>query len=157
MTAKECLSGLWRLQVVIDQDRLELKRLEDSIETLHSVDYSRDRVQTTHKPDAPYVPRVNRLVDMGQALRAEIARMMETRCQVVAMIQRLDDARYATVLYKHYAEGKGLKTIAAECGYSYGATRRIHGEALRRFAKSFLPECEAILKMLQNVTKSDKM
>ena len=64
MRAKEYLQQLRRLDTVIDQKIKELDDLRSMSTSVGSIDYSKERVQTSPSGDAPFVKIVNKMIEL---------------------------------------------------------------------------------------------
>lgn len=137
MTAKEYLSAVYRLHVLIEQRRSEREALK-AFDGITGVDYSQDRVQASHSHDAPFARTVEKLV----LLDAELSRMLEdytaAKHKIIGEIQSLDNPVYMNILYKRYVEFKSFEAAAVEMHYSYGHVIRLHKLALGAFGRRFL-------------------
>lgn len=133
MKAKQYLRSLRLLDIFINQKIKEMEGLEHSRVSLGSMDYSRDRVQTSPEPDASYTHVVDHIADLQAEINREIDRYVDRKHRIINQIQGLEDHRYVDVLYKRYVEGKRLEVIAVESNYSYQYVRELHGRALLEF------------------------
>lgn len=136
MTAKVYLSQIRRLDVIIRQKELEAENLMTLAVSLNSMDYSRDKVQTSD-----VTSRAERLVDKAVDLSEEIledkTKLILLRQKIVAQIEALDRAEHIDLLYEKYVRYKSLTQIAEEMHRDYGSVRHMHGWALAEFQKKW--------------------
>ena len=131
---KEYLRQLRRLELYIEQRQEELNRLRELIGS-HAIDYG-ERVQTS--PSADSIPNeVIRRAELEADISRKIERFLQLKHKIINEIQSLDNAVYASILYKRYVEYKSLEEIAVEMNYSYIHIKRLHGYALLEFKKRF--------------------
>lgn len=145
MTTKEYLQQIRKNEACINQKMKELSSLRTTLVGIKGIDYSRERVQSGgYISEAGYAGQVNKFIDMQMQLNSEINNLIDEKYKITKMIQSLDSSKHVEILIKVYVDGKGLITIAKEMGYSYQYVRRMHGEALVSFERSY--------KKLQNDT-----
>lgn len=138
MRAKEYLQQLKRLDTVINQKKMELRDLRIMAQGLSSIDYSKDRVQTSSAGDAQFVKILNNIVDLDEEINFEINRFIEKKHEIINKIISMENAKYIEILYKRYVELKHLEAIAVEMNYTYQYTRELHGYALQEFEKTLM-------------------
>ena len=135
MTAKEYLQQLHKIDVIINQRIQQKAELRERIFGIGSLDYSKDRVQTSASGGASYERDIARIVD----LEAEIDRMIDDyvdlKHKIIGEIQALKNSKYIEILYKRYVEGKRLEAVAVEMGYAFQYTVQLHGYALKEFSE----------------------
>ena len=135
MKAKEYLQRLKILDVAINQKIKEVDDLQRMSTCIGSFDYSKDKVQTSPKPDAPYVEILERICDKQNEINNEIDYFVNEKHKIINQIQMLTNANYVNILFKRYVEYKNFETIAVETDYSYDHILRLHGYALQEFEK----------------------
>lgn len=135
MNAKEYLQNLKRLDTVIDQKIKELDNLKTMSTSIGSFDYSKDRVQTSPKGDAPFVNTVEKICILQDEINREIDQFVNKRHRIINQIQELSNSKYIDVLFRRYVEYKSFETIAVEMALSYQYVIEIHGYALQEFEK----------------------
>ncbi len=136
MWAKEYLQQLQRLDTVINQKVAELNDLRWKAESVGSIDYARDRVQTSPAADAPFVNAIGRIADLEAEISAEIEQYANEKHLIIKQIQGLANPAYVQILYKRYVEFKPLEVIAAEMNYTYDHIRHLHRYALQKFERA---------------------
>lgn len=137
MKAKEYLQQLKRLDTLINQKIKELDELR-SISTVGSVDYSTERVQSSHSQDAPFVRIVHRMIELEQEINAEIDNFVDTKHLIINQIHTLRNTDYIMLLFKRYVEYKSLERICVEMNFSYDYIKHLHGYALKAFEETVL-------------------
>lgn len=137
MSAKEYLQQLKRLDTVINQKIEELKNLRSTIYGVGSIDYSKERVQTSQSANAPFVKAADRIADLEIEINQEIDNFVDEKHKIINQIQGLQNINHINLLFKRYVEFKSLEVIAVEMNFTYQYTRRLHGTALQDFENSY--------------------
>jgi hypothetical protein len=133
MKAKEYLHNLQRLDTLINQKIKELEDLRSTSTSIGSLDYSKDRVQSSPSGDAPFVKVIGRMIDLEEEINAEIDKFVDEKHDIINQIQQLQNPKHIEILYKHYVEFKRLEVISVEMGYTYQYIVELHGYALKEF------------------------
>lgn len=137
MKAKEYLQQLKRLDTLIDQKIKELDELR-SMSTVGAVDYSTERVQSSHSQDAPFVRIVYKMIELEEEINAEIDNFVDIKHLIINQIHTLKNLDYITLLFKRYVEYKSLEKICVEMNFSYDYIKHLHGYALKDFEETVL-------------------
>lgn len=137
MTAKEYLQQLQRLDIMINQKTKELDTLRLQIQSIGSIDYSKERVQTSPSGDASFVKLIGRITDLEAEINAEIDKYVDKKHQIINQIQSLQNVNYISILFKRYVEYKRLRCICVEMDFTYQYIRELHGYALQEFEKTY--------------------
>lgn len=131
LRAKKYLLKLQRQWLIINQERQELK----SLYSISGVDYTKDKVKSTPRPDDSIVNKTARIIELEAVLQRDIEAYWQSRKKRVKQIQMLEDSRYVLILYKRYIEDKSFDLIAQEMHYSYKYIVELHGNALVAFER----------------------
>lgn len=102
MRAKEYLQQLQRLDTIINQKLAELEDLRLKAEGVGSIDYAKDKVQTSAAGDAPFVNIIGRMADLKAEISAEIEEYANEKHLIIKQIQALANPAYVQILYKRY-------------------------------------------------------
>lgn len=137
MKAKEYLQQLQRLDTVINQKIKEVHDLRLKSQSTGSIDYSKERVQTSPSGDAPFVKLIGRIIDLEAEINAEIDRYVDEKHRIINQIQGLKNSKYIEILYKHYVEFKRLEVVAVEMNFTYQYVVELHGYALKDFQTTY--------------------
>lgn len=137
MSAKEYLQQLRRFDTVINQKIKELEGLRSTIYGVGSIDYSKERVQTSQSVNAPFVKAADRIVDLEAEINREIDNFVNKKHIIINQIQCLQNVNHVKLLFKRYVEFKGFEVIAVEMKYTYQYTVEMHGYALCEFEKTY--------------------
>ena len=136
LSAKQYLGQLEVIDTKIQQKLEELGTLMTDARSTGGIDYSRERVQTSHSGD-PLGGLVTRYVALNEEINAEIDEFAAIRHRVIKEIQSLNNGDYIRVLFKMYVQYKSLKVIAGEMGRSYSYVRETHNKALTEFENRY--------------------
>lgn len=137
MKAKEYLQQLQRLDTVINQKIKELGDLRSMSKSVGSIDYSKERVQTSPSGDAPFVKQIMRIIDLEEEINREIDKFVDEKHLIINQIQALQNSKHIEVLYKHYVEFKRLEIVAVEMNFTYQYIVELHGYALKEFQTTY--------------------
>lgn len=132
MKAKEYLQQLKRLDTLINQKMQELGELR-SMSTVGSIDYSKERVQSSPSQDAPFVRIIHKIIELEEEINAEIDKFVDEKHLIINQIQALNDPKHIELLYKRYVEFKRFEAVAVEMNYTYQYIVELHGYALKEF------------------------
>ena len=138
MTAKEYLQQLQRLDIMINYKVKELDTLRLQIQSIGSIDYSKERVQTSPSGDASFVKLIGRITDLEAEINAEIDKYVDKKHQIINQIHSLQNVNYISILFKRYVEFKKFESIAIEMDFTYDHIRHLHGCALQDFQNKIL-------------------
>lgn len=136
--AKEYLQQLKRLDILIKQKNKEVDNLRLKSKSTSSIDYSKEKVQTSPSGEASFVKLIGRIVDLETEISQEINIFVEEKHKIINQIQKLNNADYIRLLYKRYVEYKSLERICVEMDFSYDYIKHLHGCALKDFEDKFL-------------------
>ena len=131
MTAKQYLSRIEKLDMLIESKKDELNSFRNTLPALPSQNLSEERVQTSPQKDASFTRSIERVMEMETAIDIYIAE----RDRIISKIYKLDNLLQLKILYKRYVRYESLNSISKELKYSYGAIKNIHGRALSELSK----------------------
>ncbi len=137
MKAKEYLQRLQRLDTVLNQKIKEQAELRSMSTSIGSIDYSKDKVQTSRSGDAPYTKIICRIVDLDEEINREIEIFMNERHKIINQIQQLSNVKHIDILYKRYVEYKGFEVISSEMNFTYQYVLELHRYALQNFERTY--------------------
>ena len=137
MTAKEYLKQLQWLDIVINQKIKELDDLYLKSRSTGSIDYSKERVQTSASKDALFVKLIEHIMELEAEINQEIDTFVDEKHEIINQIQSLKNSKHIEILYKHYVEFKRLEIISVEMNYTYQYIKELHGHALQEFEKTY--------------------
>lgn len=138
MRAKQYLKELKRLDTCINQKIQELDELKAAASSIGSIDYSKERVQTSPPQEAPFVKLIPKIIDLEYEINAEIDKYVDEKHLIINQIQNMSNADYISLLYRRYVEYKTFEDIAKEMKYSVRGIYFMHGRALQEFENLYL-------------------
>lgn len=139
MRAKEFLSQYRKLKFDCMRHEADYRDLM-SVLDIASVDYSAVKVQTS--PHDHFADTIVKAESHLESLRANITRLYRIREQILAVIEKIPDSRYKTVLIERYINGMTFDEIADTIGRTRRTAERIHGEALKMFDDYMSSDCK---------------
>ncbi len=140
MKAKNYLEQLQKLDTIIDQKILELKKVQSDLNRGMTIQYGVEKVQTNTLTEASFTRLVEKKIDLENEINLEIDSFVDKKHKIINQIQDLENYLYIIVLYKRYVEYKSHMQITQEMHYSIQHVQRLQQQALRAFEKRFLNE-----------------
>lgn len=137
MNAKRYLNQLQHLDSKINNKIEQLNDLKFTLNCIGNLSYSQDYIQSNHSKDAPFTKLINRIVDLEKEINTEIDTYVNKKNIIINQIYQLRNDSHIKILFKRYVEFKDLKQISKEINYTYQYTRRLHGQALEEFKRSY--------------------
>lgn len=135
MTTKEYLQQIGRLDRMIKNKLSELSQLREMAQEIHVVT-GQERVQTS-----PNLDKIGSAYCKIESMETDINKMIDnyydTKKEIIAQIDSIENETYYNVLFARYIERKTFETIASEMTYSFRNTTRVHGKALMEFEKKY--------------------
>lgn len=128
MNAKEYLSQARTLDMRIASKAEQIAALNSLADTcsLAFDGMPRARVAGASKVEST----VMRIIELEDALRAEIDDLVDLKRRIMALIANVEDPEQQTLLEKRYLSFLPWERIATDMHYSVQHVYRIHGEAL---------------------------
>lgn len=131
--AKEYLMKIRWYDVLIDSKLEELERLNAMVRRITPVmsdaggagGGNADRLGDT----------VAKIVDLREEINRDIDEFVNIKREARRLMRKLENTDHFKVLHKRYFQGKSIKQIATEMGYSYGGMKKFHSAALQAFEK----------------------
>lgn len=133
MTAKEYLSEVQRVKIIIEQKREKIKEYRHTVTSLQSVRLDVVKVQGGNNCIDRIGGTVSKIVDLETEVENDILNLVNFQDEITKQIQEMKNPNHVQLLYKRYIEGKKLLTIAEEMNYTDQYIREMHGKALKAF------------------------
>ena len=131
MTAKEYLSRIEKLDMLIESKKDELNSFRDTLPDLPSQNLSEERVQTSPQKDASFTRSIERVMEM----EAAIDKYRYERQEIIDNIYSLSSTSYIKVLSRKYIYHKSLRMVSKELEYSYDWVMKSHKAGLSEIEK----------------------
>lgn len=131
MTAKEYLSRIEKLDMLIESKKDELNSFRDTLPDLPSQNLSEERVQTSPQKDASFTRSIERVMEMETA----IDKYRDERQEIIDDIYSLSSTSYIKVLSRKYIYHKSLRMVSKELEYSYDWVMKSHKAGLSEIEK----------------------
>jgi hypothetical protein len=131
MTAKEYLSRIEKLDMLIESKKDELNSFRDTLPDLPSQNLSEERVQTSPQKDASFTRSIERVMEM----EAAIDKYRDERQEIIDNIYSLSSTSYIKVLSRKYIYHKSLRMVSKELEYSYDWVMKSHKAGLSEIEK----------------------
>ena len=131
MTAKQYLSRIEKLDMLIESKKDELNSFRDTLPDLPSQNLSEERVQTSPQKDASFTRSIERVMEM----EAAIDKYRDERQEIIDNIYSLSSTSYIKVLSRKYIYHKSLRMVSKELEYSYDWVMKSHKAGLSEIEK----------------------
>jgi len=137
LTAKEYLLQIARAERHI---RMLQREQDDLHHELYpgGMDYSGDRVQTTHDPDK-FGSVIAKIDATERRIVAEIDRLVDAKERITKQILAMPNARTAEILHCRYVLLMKWEEIAVKTNTDLRWVYRLHGQGLSEFARQYSP------------------
>nr|DAQ56848.1 MAG TPA: Protein of unknown function (DUF1492) [Caudoviricetes sp.] len=131
MTAKQYLSRIEKLDMLIESKKDELNSFRDTLPFLPSQNLSEERVQASPQKDASFTRSIERVMEM----EAAIDKYRDERQEIIDNIYSLSSTSYIKVLSRKYIYHKSLRMVSKELEYSYDWVMKSHKAGLSEIEK----------------------
>lgn len=137
MTAKEYLQQLHKMDVFINQRNQEKADLRARLSSIGSIDYTKERVQTSLSGGASYEQQIIRIIDLENEIDSLINDYVDLKHKIISEIHDLNNTDQIKVLYKRYVLGEKFEQIAIDLNFSIRNVYKVHGYALQEFQRIY--------------------
>lgn len=129
MTAKEYLSQVRLLDDKINCKLAEVARLQEMAARITPV-LRNDAAHGTGGQKDRMAAIVAKIVDLKAEINMDIDRLVDRKKEVSALLDKIPNRRYYTVLFRRYILYETLDQISCEMGCTYRNVCYLHGQAL---------------------------
>lgn len=130
MTAKEYLSGAYRLDELIKSYQRELASLKELSLSIGSQDTSKDAVCVSKDNSASFTRIVDKIADLEAKINSEIERYISLKDEIHSVIEKVENNDEKLCLRLRYIEYMSWSKISYQMKYDDRQVYRIHGKAL---------------------------
>lgn len=130
MQAKQYLKQAYRLNELIQCNKQELDDLRCLSSSLPGIDYSKDRVQTSPSGDAGFTNIVAKIIELENAINADIEKMLSLKLEIRTVINAVQDNEERLLLMCRYLNFMSWDDVCDEMNVSMRTAHRIHAAAL---------------------------
>lgn len=130
MQAKQYLKQAYRLNELIQCNQQELADLRLLSDSLPGTDYSKDRVQTSPSSDAGFTNIVVKMIELENAINADIETMLSLKLEIRTVINAVQDNEEKLLLKLRYLNFMSWDDVCEEMSVSARTAHRIHSAAL---------------------------
>ena len=134
MTAKEYLNRGRRLDELIDSKLREIDRLRRLSTSVSSPPADTERA-SGGLPQSRVENTVVKIVALEEEINAETDRLVDIHREIRTAIESLNSPKERLILRERYINDLGWEDIAVKLNYSVRQVLRVHGQALKNFAK----------------------
>ena len=129
LDAKEFLNQVKKLDLQIKNKLIEKQQWKDIALGITS-NMDGERVQSSGKK-SKMAEAIDRCVDMEADIDRLVDKLIDTKKEVIEVIEQLDSPTQYDVLHMIYIQGKSLQEVADSYGMSYDWAATTHGRALK--------------------------
>ena len=129
MIAKDFLSSVAKLDLLINNKLVEQRQWMD-IALGITANMEGERVQSSGAK-SKMAEAINKCVDIEAEINSIVDRLIDTKRDVVATIEKVDSPIEYDLLHKRYIQHFELQEIADHYGKEYGWATTTHGRALK--------------------------
>jgi DNA-directed RNA polymerase specialized sigma subunit len=131
VTAKEYLSRLQfmknRINWLLEQRNIYLDKASSTTAPVNTMKVQSSRI------DDKMGDNIAKAVDIQQQINEDVYSFLLEKHRVIDQIQTLNNVKYIHILFERYIQGKTLKNIAKDTGWSYQYIKQLHINALKKF------------------------
>lgn len=132
--AKEYLQGIAALDARINVLLAEKDTLKDRLRHI-TPNLSLDKTMGGGGTQDKAAAIIAKMIDLESEINGEIDRLVDTKREALALLDRMDNPTYMTVLHRRYFLRASLPAIAADMGYTVRGMQKLHGRALQAYDK----------------------
>ena len=78
---------------------------------------------------------IAKMIDLESKINADIDRFADMKQEALALLDKMENPTYMTVLHRRYFLHETFERIATDMNYTYRWVTRLHGRALQAFDK----------------------
>jgi hypothetical protein len=129
MTTKEYLAQALHIDGGVKAKLEQLRSLRDLSTRVSATlsDMPRNATRNIHKTD----DIIAKFIDLEAEINADIARLLDLKRDIAALISKVENPTYRTLLELRYLCFKQWDDIAVEMRYDHRYTLKLHGRALQ--------------------------
>lgn len=134
MNAKQYLN-----QVKIAENKIEIvmdQLVEARTQAEKCTSSLNERVQTSHS-NGHLDNIIIKIADFERKLNDLIDKQLDLKFEIINVLNHMNTLDYVDIIGRKYLKGESLVEIAYHKHYSYGHIKRLHGEALLEFSRTF--------------------
>lgn len=128
MNAKEFLLQIKKLDRLIENKLIEVRQLKEIANNAVG-NMAGEKVQSTKNPQR-IAEAICQYVDLENEINADIDRLIDTRKNVISVIEQLNPTEY-DILHKIYVQNITLQDVADKYDKTYSWVTTVHGRALK--------------------------
>lgn len=141
MQAKQYLKKIKRLDSFVKVKQEELEELRTRAESIGSIDYSADRIQTSPNPDK-LANSVIKLIMQEKKYAKAIQKLYEYKAEAEERIEAVPNEDYKLLLTLRYLRFKTFEEIAVEMDFTFQWVHELHKRALIRFEELYFSKVQ---------------
>ena len=134
LSVKEFLNRGRRLNELIDSRLREVSRLRQLAASVSSPPADTERA-SGGLPQSRVENTVVKIVALEEEINAETDRLVDIHREIRTAIESLNSPKERLILRERYINDLGWEDIAVKLNYSVRQVLRVHGQALKNFAK----------------------
>ena len=132
-TKKKYLKKVYRLRALIKSKTAEVEDLTDLALSISSLDYSRDKVDSSLQQGARFEDAIVKIDELRVEIKKDIEQLLLLKKQISDRIDKVKDNEAKLLLRLRYINYYKWETITEEMGISRSQVYRMHMKALKVF------------------------
>ena len=132
---KAFFNRAYYLNQLIEANKLELSRLRALAESIHVLDLSEDKVQTSRKGDL-LTDVVADIINLEQEIERDVKKFLSAKRRIRKVIYSLKDDKQRLVLYSRYLNFQEFEEIAKTMNYSLRYVYKLRNDGFCSILKS---------------------
>lgn len=130
VTAKQYLEQAYRLNQFIQSSQQELADLRVMSECISGIDYSKEKVQSSHSNDAGFAKIVEKIIELERAIKRDIEKMLSLKLEIRTAIDAVQNSDERLLLKYRYLNFMKWEEICVKMQISIRTAHRIHATAI---------------------------
>ena len=131
--AQICLERIENYNFLIQNKLIEHQQLRELALSI-TASVGGDKVQSTGSK-SKMADTIDRCVDIEAEITAIVEKYIDEKCNVVSLIEKLDNPTEYNILHLRYVQGISLSDIAEKLNKEYTWVTTTHGRALKSFER----------------------
>ncbi len=136
MQAKQYLKKIKRLDSFVKAKQEELEEIKCRIESIGSIDYSADKIQSSPNPDK-LLDGIIKLMEVEKRYDKAIQDLYNLKAEAEERIEGIHNDDYRLLLTLRYLRFKTFEEIAVEMGFTFQWIHELHKRALIQFEELY--------------------
>ena len=135
MQSKDYLRQAYRLDELIDSNKLELAELNELKTNIASTDYSKDRVQTSCDNEAAFAKIIEKIIELERIIDSDTEKLISLKIDIRKTIDCIEDNEEKLLLRLRYLNFLHWEEVCDRMDISLRKAHRLHDKGLEDVKK----------------------